>query len=403
MTKSYRLAVVNSHPIQYFAPLYAFLNSQPGLVVTALYCSDSSLRGTMDPGFKKEVVWDVDLLAGYPSVFLGAAATSRTPRGFWSLVCPQVWTEISSGRYDAVLIHGYSYAANILAFLAAKTHGVAVLVRSETHAGLRRNSWRGRVRDAVLTLAYKFIDGFLAIGTANRAYYVGLGVPERKIFDVPYAVDNDRFMAAAAMARDQRAEIRKRYGLPAIGRIVLYASKLMRRKHPDHVIRAFARLQAEGSGAVLFVVGAGEMESELKALAEMLNPGSVVFGGFVNQSELPRVFAACDVFVLPAENEPWGLVVNEVMCAGKPVIVSCEVGCVPDLVKHGVNGYVTESRDIESLLVALRQILSDDRRRREMGEASLSIIGRWGYGECRAGIEVALERSVRRPDCSAAL
>ena len=86
--KPFRVAVVNSHPIQYFAPLYAFLNRDPSLEVTALYCSDLSLRGGMDPGFGQSVKWDVDLLGGYRSVFLGTRATSREPAGFWSLVCP---------------------------------------------------------------------------------------------------------------------------------------------------------------------------------------------------------------------------------------------------------------------------------------------------------------------------
>ena len=176
--RAYRLAVVNSHPIQYFAPLYAFLNRDPVLEVTALYCSDFSLRGAIDPGFNHSVTWDVDLLTGYRSVFLGEAAKQRTPRGFWSLVCPQAWSEIRSGHYDAVLLHGYSYAVNILSFLAAKTKGLPVLMRSETHLGLHRDGWKRRIRDAILSIAYRFVDGFLAIGTANRVYYRALGVPD---------------------------------------------------------------------------------------------------------------------------------------------------------------------------------------------------------------------------------
>src|SRR5918993_266864 len=100
----FRLAIVNSHPIQYFAPLYAFLNRDPALDITALYCSDFSLRGAIDPGFKQAVKWDVDLVSGYRSVFLGKAAKKRTPRGFWSLICPQAWSQIRSGRYDVILL-----------------------------------------------------------------------------------------------------------------------------------------------------------------------------------------------------------------------------------------------------------------------------------------------------------
>lgn len=108
------------------------------------------------------------------------------PGGFWSLVCPQVWREIRSGRYDAVLLHGYSYAVNIVALLAAKTKGIPVLMRSETHLGLRRSRrWRSSLRDPILAVAYKLVDGFLAIGTANRAYYRALGVPNGAILMSP--------------------------------------------------------------------------------------------------------------------------------------------------------------------------------------------------------------------------
>lgn len=394
MSRAFRLAVVNSHPIQYFAPLYAFLNRDPDMEVTALYCSDFSLRGAIDPGFKQLVAWDVDLLSGYCSVFLGEAAKQRTPGGFWSLVCPQVWSEIRSAKYDAVLLHGYNYAVNILALLAAKTQGLPVLMRSETHPGLRRTKWKRWIRDSVLSIGYRFVDGFLAIGTANRAYYRALGVPDGKIFDVPYSVDNDRFIAAAALTPEQRTEVRRKYGLSVDRPVVLYASKFMHRKHPDDVIHAVARLHDKDQAATLFMVGTGEMEQDLRALSNSLNMENVVFGGFINQSELPNVYAASDIFVLPSENEPWGLIVNEVMCAGIPVVVADEVGCVPDLVEDGVNGYHMKAGDVGSLAMALEKLLADRMLRQRMGAASLSIISGWSYEQCRQGITAALRQCV---------
>src|SRR5207237_298940 len=109
--KPARIAVLNSHPIQYFAPLYAYLNSVPDIEVTALYLSDFSIRGAKDSGFGRDVKWDVDLLAGYRSVFLGDGARAREPRGFWSLVAPKVWNELRIGRYDVLWLHGHNYAA----------------------------------------------------------------------------------------------------------------------------------------------------------------------------------------------------------------------------------------------------------------------------------------------------
>jgi glycosyltransferase involved in cell wall biosynthesis len=392
--KIFRLAVVNSHPIQYFAPLYAYLNRDPQLSVTALYCSDFSLRGAIDPGFKRQVTWNIDLLNGYAAVFLGSAAKQRTPGGFWSLVCPQVWSEIARGRYDAVLLHGYNYAVNVIAFAAAKAKGIPVLMRSETHLGLTRAGWKRRLRDTFLSVAYRFVDAFLAIGTANRRYYSALGVPQDKIFDVPYTVDNERFMAAALQARGDRDEVRQRYGLPTAAPVVLYASKLMRRKHPDDVIRAMAALAKKHIRATLFMVGTGEMEAELRTLAGALGVEDVVFGGFINQAELPQVYAASDVFVLPSEDEPWGLIVNEVMCAGLPIVVSDEVGCVPDLVKDGLNGFSMRAGDVSSLVGALERVLVDESLRKRMGAGSLATIRGWSYEECRQGIIAALRRAV---------
>ena len=385
-----RIAVLNSHPIQYFAPLYAYLNTDPCLEVTALYCSDFSLRAGFDPGFKRPVTWDVDLLEGYTHRFLGKRARTRTPAGFWSLICPEVWREIRSGRYDALILHGYQYAASVLAFLAAKSRRLPVFMRSETHLGLRRAAWKLRLRDAVLSVAYRFVDGFLAVGSANREYYRSLGIPEDRIRLVPYAVDNARFMDASRLPPDARSAVRRRLGLGEEQPVVLYASKLTRRKHPEDLVKAMKRLAVDGVRASLLLVGTGDLEEELRSLVASLDVPDVVFGGFVNQSELPAVLAASDVLVLPSENEPWGLVVNEGMCAGLAVVVADGVGCAPDLVHEGVNGSLVKTGDVDALARALRPILTESATRWSMGARSLEVIKGWGFERCRQGVRGAL-------------
>lgn len=391
MSKPFRLAVLNTHPIQYFAPLYAHLSTSAELEVTALYCTDFSLRGGIDPGFKLPITWDVALLSGYRYVFLGKKSSQLTPNGFWSLICPTVWSEVRSGRYDGVWLHGYNYAAFVIAFIAAKSCGLPVFMRCETHLGLQRSKWKRWLRDIFLVFVYRYLDGFLAIGSANRDYYRSLGVPDKKIFDVPYTVDNERFIAASNITPVERAEIRSRYHLPSSDPVVLYASKFMARKHPSDVIRAMAILSKRGIHATVFMVGTGEMESELRALVKDLDLNNVIFGGFVNQTELPRVFAASDIFVLPAENEPWGLIVNEVMCAGMPVVVSREVGCVPDLVHDGVNGFHMRAGDADSLALALSKLICDQALAKQMGRSSLEIIMGWSYERCKRGVVTATQ------------
>ena len=386
MPRKQKIAVVNSHPIQYFAPLYAYLSRSEQIEVTAIYCSDISLRGGTDPGFKREVKWDVDLLSGYRPVFLGARAKVRVPRGFFSLICPEVWREITTGEYDALWIHGYAHAVNIIAVLAAKYKGIPVFVRSETHLGLQRSGLKRLLRDRILRVAYGFIDGFLSIGSGNRQYYESLGIESSRIFDVPYTVDNDRFIQSSKLSVFGRNSIRSKYGLDENLPVVVYASKFIPRKHPDDLVLAFSALQQEGISASLLLVGTGVMEAELRQMVARLNLRNVVFAGFANQSELPNIFGASDVFVLPSENEPWGLIVNEAMCAGLPIIVSKEVGCVQDLVEDGVNGCCILAGDVGSLVTSLRTILGDEERRKSMGERARQRISQWSYEQCRIGV-----------------
>lgn len=338
-----RIAVLNSHPIQYFAPLYAYLNASEDFEITVLYCSDFSLRGGRDPGFGQNVTWDLDLLAGYRAVFLGERAKARTPGGFWSLVCPEVWREVRSGRYDALILHGHNYAVNLLALLAAKTAGVKVFMRCDTHLGLQRSGFKQRIRRPLMNLLYRTCDRCLAIGTANQAFYRAMGVPASKIATVPYTVDNERFIAAARLSDQERRDLLQSLGADPDKPVVLYASKFQKGKHPDDLLKAVARLRERGIQCSVLMVGSGEMQTELQQLVAQLSLPDVHFTGFINQSDLPRIYGASDIFVLPAENEAWGLIVNEVMCAALPVIISEEVGCVPDLVHDGDNGWLFQA------------------------------------------------------------
>jgi glycosyltransferase involved in cell wall biosynthesis len=390
-TRRIRIAVLNSHPIQYFAPLYAYLNTAPELEVTALYMSDVSIRGGNDAEFGRNVKWDVDLIAGYPSVFLGQAVRTREPRGFWSLVVPQVWKELGSGRYDVLWLHGHNYAANLIALMAAKTAGMPVMMRGETHLGLARATVKSWLRRPVMGALYRSCDRLLAIGSANAAFYRAMGVPDHRIFMVPYSVDNERFMHGAALNRDQKAKIRKQYKVPVDRPLVLYAAKLSPRKRPGDLLDAARRLKMGTTRPFTVVMaGSGELEPELRAFCSEHGLDDVVFTGFVNQSHLPALYAASDVFVLPSQDEPWGLAVNEAMCASLPVVVSRELGCVPDLVMDGVNGYTPAAGDVDGLTRALRRLIEDEDLRRRQGKASLSRIQQWGYRQCLEGIRSAL-------------
>ena len=171
-----------------------------------------------------------------------------------------------------------------------------------------------------------------------------MGVTEERIFAVPFVVDNVRFMAASQIDTEYRRKVRRSLNVHDHRPIVLYAAKFTRGKRPDDLLRAAALLKREGILFRLVLIGSGEMEQELRVLATELELDNVDFVGFINQNRIPKYYAASDVFVLPSENETWGLAINEAMCAGLPIVASEEIGCVPDLVHNGVNGGTFRAR-----------------------------------------------------------
>lgn len=390
-----RVAFVNTHPIQYFTPLYRHINRSDDLEAVPVFLSDHGLKDAVDPGFGQRVSWDIDLLEGLEPVFLPGADRRKLGRGAWRMVAPQVWSEIRGGGYDAVVVHGPAIPANYVALAAARSIGIPIFNRSETHLGLRRSAFGGTVRSLLVPHVYARFDGVLAIGSANRDFFLAMGVPEDRISMFPYTVDNDRLIAASRMDAGDRAAFRARIGAKEGRPAVLFVSKLQRRKRPDDLIRAARRLAAEGLEFDLIIAGTGEMESELKRLAaEGTDQGlNISFPGFFNQSEMPKLLGACDVFVLPSDNEPWGLIINEAMCASLPVVASREIGSVRDLVREDENGRLFEAGDIAGLADALRPILADPALRERMGRKSGEIISQWNYQRCEEGLRDALAKA----------
>jgi glycosyltransferase involved in cell wall biosynthesis len=166
--------------------------------------------------------------------------------------------------------------------------------------------------------------------------------------------------------------------------VILFASKLQARKRCCDLLDAYEilfRSEAEGALPYLVIVGDGQERAALEERARAKGLTDVRFCGFRNQSELPRFFDLASVFVLPASHEPWGLIVNEVMNAGRAVIVSDEVGCQPDLVTDGVEGCVFPVGDVNALVEALRRVLSTPETAEQMGQRALERIKKWSFEE----------------------
>lgn len=391
-----RVAYVVSHPIQYQAPLLRHLAGDPEIDLTALFLSDISTRRYRDPGFGRELEWDVPLLEGYRHSFLPAWG-SRSTLSFWRPFTRHLGREITRGGFDALWVHGYAHQSTLRAMRLGRRLGIPVLLRGESHLTSHpRGLARAFVKDVFLRWLFSGVDAFLTIGTLNRAYYRHYGAPESRLFPMPYAVDNGYFRARAEESAPTRDLLRVELGLPPGRPVVLFASKLVARKRAGDLLAAYSRVCAswEGDPPALVLVGDGPLRPRLEACAA--GTGVVRFAGFRNQSEMPRFFDLCDVFVLPSEYEPWGLVVNEAMNAGRPIVVTDHVGAGADLVENGANGFVCPLGDVAALADAIRAVLSDPERAGDMGRRSLRRVADWSFEQDRRGLLRALHAVMGR-------
>jgi glycosyltransferase involved in cell wall biosynthesis len=396
-----RLAYVVSHPIQYQAPLLRRIAQEPDIDLTVLFSSDFSVRGYKDEGFGVEVAWDTPLLEGYRSEFLprlrkngDPSTTNPVNRGLYR----RLRNPGGAPAFDALWVHGYSSINTLHAIFAANALGIPVLLRAEPWLADRsRSPLKLALKSLFMHDLRHFITATLPIGTLNAAYwrsYFGHDFPQ---FLMPYAVDNAYFARRAEEAAATEASLRAELNLEPGRPVILFASKLQTRKHCDHLVQAYrAMLATSPSQPYLVIVGDGEERANLEALCRQLGLTGVRFAGFQNQSVLPRYFRLAGVFVLPSRHEPWGLIVNEAMASGCPVIVSSDVGSAPDLITNGVEGFIYPVGDVPALTSALGQVLLSPHTAAAMGAAARQRIAAWSFEADVHGLRSALAVTTRK-------
>jgi glycosyltransferase involved in cell wall biosynthesis len=389
-----RLAYFVSHPIQYQAPLLRKIAQEKDIHFSVFFRSDLSVRGYYDPGFKTSVKWDIPLLEGYEYEFLPLLVNSErlTP---WRPVNYGIRRILRQRPFDAVWVHGYSTSSNIQAIMAASAMHMPVLLRAESNLTDRPRSGRKLAAKKIFfRWLQKRVSAALTIGESNTEYwrfYLGEQFP---VFPCYYAVDNAYFQAECAKAAKTREEFRRELALDANRAVILYASKLQARKRCIDLVDAYIQMErssASNRAPYLLIVGDGEERAVLEARAREAAPGNIRFLGFRNQSELPRFYDLCNVFVLASVHEPWGLVINEVMNAGRPVIVSDQVGCQRNLVQNGVNGYVVKAYDTRALAEFIRSVLAEEHTWQAMGAKSREIVQSYNFEANVNGLRQALQ------------
>jgi glycosyltransferase involved in cell wall biosynthesis len=366
-----RVAVVDSHPIQYHVPWFRELDQRCELQV--LYAHAQTAEGQARAGYGVSFDWDVDLSSGFRARMLRNVARDPGVHRFAGCDTPELFSLLAPERFDAVIVTGWYLKCFWQAVLACKRNGVPVLVRGDSQLTAQSDRLRRGAKQLLYPLLLRSFDGFLSVGARNRAYLERYHVPAARIFHVPHVVDVERFAQQAALARASREHARAELAAGEGDRIALSVGRLVPFKRCEDVIDAIAALGERGKHWIAAYAGAGPSSHELEQRARKLGV-RVALLGFRNQSQLARVYDAADALVLASEaRETWGLVVNEAMASGLPAIVSDAAGCAPDMIDEGKTGFSYRCGDIPALADRLersRSLRSDPAVQQALAEQS---------------------------------
>jgi glycosyltransferase involved in cell wall biosynthesis len=391
--RRYRTLVLLTHPIQYSAPTLREMAHHPKIDLLTAYCSMQNVEPTLDPDFGVEVAWDIPLLEGYRWVQIPNQSLRPGLGRFLGLSNFGLWKLIRSGDFEAlVTMTGYRYLSFWIALAAAKSRGVSVLFGTDAHQLAPRdgNSWKVILKRWLWPRLFRLADIVIIPSSGGAGLMRSLGIPSERIVLTPYSVDNDWWIAESGKVN--RRAVRDAWNIPEDALVVLFCAKLQTWKRPHDVLHAFARADIKDS--FLVFAGDGPLRSELEAEASSLGVANRVrFLGFVNQTKLPPIYRSCDLFVLPSEYEPFGVVVNEAMLCGCPVIVSNRVGARFDLVEQGSTGFIYPVGDVEALSGLLCEMMSSREHLKQMGNNARERMTDWSPRNNVDGLVEAITRA----------
>jgi glycosyltransferase involved in cell wall biosynthesis len=398
----YKLAIISTHPIQYYAPLFRLLSQVDELKIKVYYLWGKDTTGKKyDPGFGKDVEWDIPLLTGYEYSFVENVSKDPGTHHFFGINNPNLIRHINKWQPNALLIFGWNFFSHLKVIMHFKDN-IPLYFRGDSTLLDEAPGTRKILRRIFLRWVYKHIDYAFYVGARNKEYYLAHGLKEHQLIFAPHAVDNKRFMENDEQKKQEAMQWRRKLGIKDDDFVILFAGKLEPKKNPSLLLNAF--IKWGNPSTHLIIVGNGIQEEELRIIA--LFNVKVHFLPFQNQSIMPVVYRLGNLFVLPSQGpgETWGLSVNEAMACGLPVLVSNKVGCAVDLIRQGENGFLFKSNDQNELIRCFNKFICADeparvglpdlKKLRQMGLKSSRIIKEYSIDILTENITRAIKKNL---------
>lgn len=379
-----RLVVLQTHPIQYYAPLYRALAGRGRIQIKVIYLSDVGVKPYRDPGFDRQVAWDIPLLEGYDFRIL-QAGKAIAGSGFWDRRDPSLAEILNEERPDWLLLYGYASVMNWQAVAWARRHGARVAYYSDTNIRLMRRGWRVLARKVALRWFFSRVDAFFSPGEANFDYLRYFGVDPSTIVWCPFAIDTARFKSARAKVGDAPVDF-------------IWAGKMIALKRPLDFVSAVEELVKRGRVPIrASMIGSGpSLETVRKAACNLVAQGILEFRGFVNQSDMPAELCRGRIFVFSSEHDQYGIAATEAAACGMALIVADVNGCVGQhaAARPGSNALTYAAGNVGALADCMEKLLTDAVQLRSLREASQAIAAEHDVDRAASIVESAID--VRR-------
>jgi glycosyltransferase involved in cell wall biosynthesis len=352
-----KLVIVTEIIAPYRIPVFNVLAQRPEVELHVIFLSETDPGLRQWPVYKDEIKFRYEVLPAWRGRF-----------GRHNLLINRgLSAALNRINPDVLVCGGYNYPACWSAAYWARRHEIPFLLWTESTAFDLRSGY-----SLVEFAKRRFLNlccGFVVPGKSSLNYLRKLGIDEKRIFTAPNAVDTRLFSDLADDARRDVSQVRARRNLPS--RYFLYAGRLIKEKGVFDLLEAYAQLQEETRAKIgLVFVGDGADRDELTKRASKIEAGIIHFPGFVHREGLAEIYSLANALVFPTYSDPWGLVVNEAMACGLPIIVTNVAGCAADLVQEGENGFVISPGDVPQLGLALARLVEDPELREQLGHAS---------------------------------
>jgi glycosyltransferase involved in cell wall biosynthesis len=374
-----RVAIVTTEPTASRVPQLDRLARRDGLELMVFYAAES----VQERSWTLTLDHPHEILRG-PTVPLTRLLQHDYP------VTPSLWRKLDAGRFDCVVVWGWSTFAAQLAIVWARRRHVPYVLFAESHLQEPRRAWVRAVKQLAVPRVVRPAAAWLAAGTVAREHLVHYGADPARTWTFANTVDVEALAGQVDELRERRNELRAGFELDDQP-VVLHAGRLLPVKGVDVLVDAVGQVD----GVQLLVVGDGRERAALVERAARLGVRAR-FAGFLPAERLAEAYAAADIFALLSRRESWGVVVTEATAAGLPLVLSDTVGAARDLLRNGENGELVPAGDAEATAAAIARLVASAELRARYGAASRALVAGRGYGPSEEAFAAAMAEATTK-------